>query len=118
MFLEISQNSQENTVLETLLIKLQALPSACSFIKKDSLAQVFLRTIFYRTPLVATSLARAESILSDFYLGLLDLNSLLELSQEYTSAFSGSNYLQGLWWRHQVTEQAITCSKLEIKTLN
>ena len=40
MFLEISQNSQENTCAGvSFLIKVQAL--ACSFIKKETLAQVF-----------------------------------------------------------------------------
>ena len=40
VFLEISQNLQENTrVWVSLLIKLQA--SACNFIKKETLAQVF-----------------------------------------------------------------------------
>ena len=40
MFLEISQNSQESTsTRESFLKKLQAL--ACSFIKKETLAQVF-----------------------------------------------------------------------------
>ena len=40
VFLEISQNSQENTCARvSFLIKLQAL--ACSFIKKETLAQVF-----------------------------------------------------------------------------
>ena len=39
MFLEISQNSQENTYARDFSIKLQAL--ACNFIKKESLAQVF-----------------------------------------------------------------------------
>ena len=40
VFLEISQNLQENTrVWVSLLIKLQA--SACNFIKKETLARVF-----------------------------------------------------------------------------
>ena len=40
VFLEISQNLQENTrVWVSLLINLQA--SACNFIKKETLAQVF-----------------------------------------------------------------------------
>ena len=40
VFLEISQNSQENTCLWVyFLIKLEAL--ACNFIKKEALAQVF-----------------------------------------------------------------------------
>ena len=40
MFLEISQNSQENTCARTsLLIKLQV--EACNLIKKEALAQVF-----------------------------------------------------------------------------
>ena len=55
MFLEIPQNSQENTCARaSFLIKLQAY--ACSFIKKETLAQVFycefcesFKTPFYRT---------------------------------------------------------------------
>ena len=56
VFLEISQNSKENTCTTvSFLIKLQA----CNFIKKDNLAQVFScefceisqNTFFYRTPL-------------------------------------------------------------------
>ena len=40
VFLEISQNSQENTcVIVSFLIKLQAW--ACKFIKKETLAQIF-----------------------------------------------------------------------------
>ena len=40
VFLEISQNSQENTCARvSFLIKLQA--QACNFIKKETLAQVF-----------------------------------------------------------------------------
>ena len=62
VFLEISQNSQENTCARvSFLIKLQA--GACKFIKKESLAQVSSRefweisknTFFYRTPLVDAS---------------------------------------------------------------
>ena len=42
VFLEISQNSQENTCSRaSFLIKLQASASACNFIKKEALAQVF-----------------------------------------------------------------------------
>ena len=57
VFLEISQNSQENTCARvSFLIKLQAL--ACNFIKKEILTQVFSgefcetskNTFFYRTP--------------------------------------------------------------------
>ena len=44
VFLEISKNSQENTgARASFLIKSQA----CSFIKKDALAQVFLSSEFY-----------------------------------------------------------------------
>ena len=47
-FLEISQNSQENTCARVpSLIKLQA--SSCNFIKKEALAQVFSCT-FWETP--------------------------------------------------------------------
>ena len=64
MFLEISQNLQENTcVRASFLIKLQARPEACNFIKKETLTQVFpfkfceisKNTFFYRTPLVVAS---------------------------------------------------------------
>ena len=42
VFLEISQNSQENTLARvSILIKLQA--KACNFIKKETLAQLFSR---------------------------------------------------------------------------
>ena len=39
--------------------------------------------------------ARTESIISHFYSCSLDLNFLLEVSEEYTLAVSVSNYLQG-----------------------
>ena len=61
----MSQNTQENTCTRfTFLIKLQA--SACNFIKKETLAQVFFcefceiskNTLSYRTPLVAASVLR------------------------------------------------------------
>ena len=60
MFVEFSQNSQENTCARVSLIKLQA--EASNFIKKETLAQVFScefseisKKNFYRTPLVAAS---------------------------------------------------------------
>ena len=62
VFLEISQNSQENTCARaSILINLQA--QACNFIKIEALAQVFScefcemskNTFYYRTPLVAAS---------------------------------------------------------------
>ena len=61
-FLEISQNSQENTCVRiSFLIKLKA--KACNFIKKETLTQVFpcefceisKNPFLYRTSLVATS---------------------------------------------------------------
>ena len=74
VFLEISQNSEENSCIRvSFLIKLQAsacnfikketLASACNFIKKETLAQVFScefceifkNTYFHRTALVAAS---------------------------------------------------------------
>ena len=60
MFLEISQNSQENICTRvSFLIKLQV----CNLIKKETVAQVFScefceiskNTFFYKTPLVAAS---------------------------------------------------------------
>ena len=68
VFLNISQNSQENTCARvSFLIKLQARP--CNFSKKETLAQVFScefceiskNTFFYRTPLVAAS-GRSEDM--------------------------------------------------------
>ena len=65
VFLEISQNSQENTCVRvSFLIKLQA--QVCKFIKKEALAQVFSsefckiskNTFSYTTPLVAASLLK------------------------------------------------------------
>ena len=61
MFLNISQHSQEYSLILMFLIKL--LTEACSFIKKETQAQVlscefckiFKNTCFYRTPPVATS---------------------------------------------------------------
>ena len=62
MFLEILQNSQENTSARVYFsIKLQA--NACNFIKKEALAQVLScvfcenskNTYSYRTPPVAVS---------------------------------------------------------------
>ena len=59
MFLEISQNSSGNTCARvSFLIK-----EACNFIKKETLAQVFScefceifkKSYFYGTPLVAAS---------------------------------------------------------------
>ena len=64
-FLELSQNSQENTCASVFfLMKLQA--KACNFIKKETLAQVFSckfreiskNTFFHKTPLVAASMIR------------------------------------------------------------
>ena len=62
VFWKIPQNSQENTCARvSFLIKLQA--SACTFVKKETLAQVFSceyckilkSTFFHRTPSVAAS---------------------------------------------------------------
>ena len=48
MFLEISQNSQENTCARASLLR----PEACNFIKREALAQVFFVNFakFLRTP--------------------------------------------------------------------
>ena len=61
VFLEISQNSQENTCVRVSFFNKVA--GAYSFIKKETLAQVFScefceiskKTFSYRTPLVAPS---------------------------------------------------------------
>ena len=72
VFLEISQNSQENTCAGvSFLIKLQA--EACNFIKKETLAQVFSyefceiskNTFFRRTPLVAASVFRNNNLINN-----------------------------------------------------
>ena len=70
VFLETSQNSQENTCVRvSILIK------ACNFIKKESLAQVFScefceiskNTFYCRTPLVAAA-SGMLAILKAFYM--------------------------------------------------
>ena len=62
LFIEISQNSYQNTCVRvSFFVKLQA--SICNFIKKETLAQVFpcefckifKNTLSYRTPPVAAS---------------------------------------------------------------
>ena len=64
MFLQISQNSQENNRARvSLLIKLQTPASACNFISKETLAQVLScefyeiskNTFLHKTHLLATS---------------------------------------------------------------
>ena len=69
LFLEISQNSQENTCDRvSCLINLQA--KACNFIIKEILAQVLCcefceiskNTFFYRTPPVAASLVSTVTL--------------------------------------------------------
>ena len=64
MFLEIPQNSQENTCARVFFNKVAGLsPKAWNFIKTETLAQVFScefceiskNPFFYRTPLVAAS---------------------------------------------------------------
>ena len=65
MFLEISQNSQENTSARVSYLQV----SACNFIKKETLAQVFScefweiskDIFFYRTPPVAASACEKDS---------------------------------------------------------
>ena len=83
VFLEISQNAQENTCARvSFLIKLQA--GACNFIKKEILAQVFScefceiskNTFFYRTPLAAAFGGKAYS---NKLSSISSMNSLLLL---------------------------------------
>ena len=71
VFLEIFQNSQENTCARvSFLIKLKA----CNFIKIGLLVQVFScefcevskNTISYRTPLVAASVEKSDNARSNF----------------------------------------------------
>ena len=85
MFLEISQNSQENTSARvSFLIKLQCRPKACNFIEKETLAQVFScefckickNNFFHRTPLVAAS----DCSYSDIR---MHLDNVLELCSKY-----------------------------------
>ena len=81
VFLEILQNLQENNFARvSFLIKLQA--SACNFIKKKPLAQVFSRefyeisknTFSYRTPLVAASVFQLSKQCSSFSFIILFTN--------------------------------------------
>ena len=75
VFLEILQNSQENTCARvSFLIKLQA--DACNFIEKETLAQLFScefyeiskNTFFHRAPLVATSVSFKKRYIEKPYL--------------------------------------------------
>ena len=68
VFLNISQNSQENTCARvSFLLKVQA--EACKFIKKETLVQkiscelceIFRNTFFYRTPPVVASVVHLIS---------------------------------------------------------
>ena len=74
MFLKIPQNSQQNTcVRDSFLKTLQA--SACNFIKKETLAQVFscefreiFKNIFFTEPLRApTSVASSNYYKLSYY---------------------------------------------------
>ena len=68
VFLEISQNSQENTCARVSFLK-SCRPEPCNFIKNETLAQVFScefceiskNTFFHRTPLVAASVTARNS---------------------------------------------------------
>ena len=79
MFLEILQNSQENTRARfSFLIKLQTKAKACNFVKKETLAQVFScefceiskNNFPYKTPLVTASALR----LLGFFLFFVDIH--------------------------------------------
>ena len=81
VFLEISQNSQENTCARvSFLIKLQA---ACNFIKKETLAQVFScefceiskKTFFTEHLWVTASCSGIMSTNEDIFLALINLKS-------------------------------------------
>ena len=80
VFLEISQNSQENTCARNhFLIKLQA--KAWNFIKKESLTQmfsceiskIFKNTFFYRTPAAVASFMTSNIYLKLTVVFLRDL---------------------------------------------
>ena len=79
MFLEISQNSQENTYARV--------PEACNFVKKETLAQVFScefceisKNIFsHRTPLVAASVLLISRFQNKAKILLLKLSKLILL---------------------------------------
>ena len=84
MFLKISKNLQENTRARvSFLIELQASASACNFIKKETLVQVFSceiceifkKTFFYRAPPVAAS----ETSMVDFFAKIVNGVNLLPI---------------------------------------
>ena len=73
VFIEISQNSQEDTCTrDTFLIKLPAQPA--TLLKKECLAQVFScefceiykKTLFYRTPPVSASEKTPHGLVKNF----------------------------------------------------
>ena len=106
VFLEISQNSQENTCAKVyFLIKLQAdtcvrvsflikLQAACIFIKKETLAQVFFcefweiskNTFFYRTPLVAAS-EKVQGIFGETFISALLCSAVFHLQNRVSNFF-------------------------------
>ena len=108
LFLEILQNSQENTCDRvSYLINLQA--KACNFIIKETLAQVLCcefceiskNTFFYRTPPVAASLVSTvtlqnQKINNFFKQFLVNISGNLLLSERF------------------IIQQTFTCSKSTI----
>ena len=79
VFLEMSQNSQENTCARVFFNKVAGL--GCNFIEKETLAQMlscevcvlFKNTYFYRTTLVAVS---ARYIRGNVYFGIIAFSCL------------------------------------------
>ena len=109
VFLEISQNSQENTCARvSLLINLQA--EVCNFIKKDTLALVFSsefckiskNTLYYKTPLVAASVNILLVVYIDYSIFTYK-SFLFQFSGVYNSLLSIRNSSMkswGFYWRN------------------
>ena len=98
MFLDISQDSQENTSASvSFLIKLQVY--VCNFIKKRTLAQVFSREfweiskniIFHRTPLLVPSKKSHKYDMMLYFIILLYFN----IMWYYNFIFFQLNFIKG-----------------------
>ena len=97
VFLEISQNSQENTYAKVyFLIKLKA--EACNFIKKETLTQVFScgfckiskQTFFCRAPPVAAFKLDTSSSVKQFCLTMMAFFSIRRIMFINTQLLSTS----------------------------
>ena len=106
VFLEISQNSQENTCARVSFL-INCRPEVCNFIKKETLAQVFScefceiskNTFSYRTPLVAASV-----VYSCFSTGCLsEMNSVVYSC--FSRTFTKEKFLKNMFKKYKLSKK-------------